>query len=298
VPRRKIEYRGKLFEEMDTAAIIARKPEYALVDELAHTNVPGSEHEKRWRDVMLLLEANINVLTTVNIQHLESLNDRVFQITGVQVRETLPDRVVQTADDVVVVDVSTRALMHRLERGVVYSPEKASAALRNFFREGNLGALRELALRQTAETVEDELEGPTGGSRLTGTLECLMVCLHAHPSAATVVRRAKRVADRLHADCYVVHVVPDADWSGHTPDQRKIVEAHLNLARSLNLRTELVYGRDIAGMLVKFAAEHGVTQIFMGRSLRSGWKEFLSRNIIEQVIRAAPNLDIHVVAER
>ncbi len=299
VPRKKVIYRDKEFEEMDVEAVMARRPEISLVDELAHTNVPGSGHEKRWQDVMQLVDAGMEVWTTVNVQHLESLNDAILQITNVKVRETVPDWVVTEADEVVMIDVATRALLNRLHRGVIYSPEKTAAALENFFREGNLSALREIAMRQTADKIEAELERPSvEDARLTGSLEVLMVCLNDHPSAAALVRRAKRVTDRMHADCWVVYVVQDEQWTGHSAESRKTVEAHLALARTLNLRTEVIVGQKVAPTIVRFARQHGVSQIFLGRSLKSGWKELFSRNIIEQVIREAPDLDIHVVAER
>src|SRR5579864_7985910 len=200
IARRKVDYRGTIFEEMDTDAIIRRHPEVCVVDEFPHTNVPGSERTKRWQDVEVLLEAGIDVWTTVNVQHLESLNDQVWQITGVRVRETVPDWVVDAADEIVMVDVTPQALQNRLTRGVVYAPEKARKALENFFTEGNLGALREMALRHAAHEVEERLPAATGTAAVSssGRRDRILICLTARPSSAMLLRRGKRVSDYLH----------------------------------------------------------------------------------------------------
>jgi two-component system sensor histidine kinase KdpD len=218
VPRRVITYNGASFEEMDTDAILRRRPAVAVVDEFAHTNAPGSGSRlKRWEDVHVLLDAGIDVLTTMNVQHLESLNDQVYDATGVRVRETVPDWVVDEADEVVFIDLTTRALRNRLERGVVYAPEKAQRAMDNFFNEANLTALREMAMRHTAHEVEEKLR-PNPGPPHAGTVgaageaaggvesaprssERLLICLTGRPSSAVLIRRGKRVADYLQADC-------------------------------------------------------------------------------------------------
>ena len=213
VPRRKIEYRGTLFDEMDTAAVVRRNPRVCLVDEFAHTNVPGSEHVKRWEDVLMLLEAGIDVITTLNVQHLESLNDQVFEMTGVRVRETIPDWVVKQADQVLMIDLTPRALLNRLARGVVYTPEKASIALEKFFKESNLVALREMALRQTAHEVDIRKVEPEGfrqsahsATRDGAPADQILVHITPDPSTAVLIRRAWRVADFLEAGCLAVHV--------------------------------------------------------------------------------------------
>ncbi|HMD48202.1 MAG TPA: sensor histidine kinase KdpD, partial [Bryobacteraceae bacterium] len=236
VPRRKIDYRGGLFEEMDTNAILARHPEICVVDEFPHTNVPGSERLKRWQDVQILLDAGIDVLTTMNIQHLESLNDQIWQITGIRVRETIPDWVMQQADQVVMVDLTPRALLNRLARGVVYSQEKAQKALENFFQESTLVVLREMALRQTAHEVEirqvdydapgfqpepgyhDETEQSTGPS------DRILILVTPEPSCAMIIRRGKRVADYLQADCFAVAVSRETDLHDLSPRDRETVE--------------------------------------------------------------------------
>lgn len=223
IPRRRIQHRGKEFEEMDTDAILARSPQICLVDELAHTNVPGSERAKRWEDVMVLLEAGIDVLTTMNIQHLESLNDQMREITGILVRETLPDWVVKRADELVLVDLPPQALVNRLLRGAVYAPEKAQKALENFFREPTLAALREMAIRQTAHEVDTRQAEPAvarvppalrdakDGRVPDHVAERILIHISEAPSTAGLIRRGRRVADYLKADCFAVCVLPVAE---------------------------------------------------------------------------------------
>src|SRR5262245_3098329 len=201
IPRRTIEYRGCSFEEMDTEAILRRAPKICAVDEFPHTNVPGSERAKRWEDVMVLLDAGIDVVTTMNLQHLESLNDQIWEISGIRVRETVPDWVLKQADEVVMVDVTPEALLNRLRRGVVYSPDKASLALENFFKEETLTALRELALRQAAHEVDVRLKAERPVDRV-------LIHITDEPTTAMLIRRGRRVADYLRAECFAVYVSP------------------------------------------------------------------------------------------
>jgi two-component system sensor histidine kinase KdpD len=308
VPRRKIEYRGAVFEEMDTEAILRRKPEVCLVDELAHTNVPGSERVKRWQDVQVLLDAGIIVLTSLNIQHLESLNDQIWQMTGVRVRETLPDWVVDQADEIVVVDVTPRALKHRMERGVIYSREKAAKALESFFTEQNLNALRELAMRHAAHEIEEKLSASDEAavnaqasslpSPAPGRKECIVICIDERASTAMLIRRGRRVADYLRAECLAVYVSPDPGLSHLSPDEREAVERHLGFARNLRIRTEVVAGGDVAESLVQFARAQHATQIFMGRSFSTSWKRRLRGSKLQRVVRLARDMEITIVAER
>ncbi len=309
VPRRKVEYRGAVFEEMDTGAILRRKPEVCIVDELAHTNVPGAERLKRWQDVQVLLDAGIGVLTSLNIQHLESLNDQIWQMTGVRVRETLPDWVVDQADEIVVVDVTPRALRHRLERGVIYSREKAEKALESFFTDQNLNALRELAIRQAAHEIEEKLSAgeqavPSAESPATSPLsapgrkECVLICIDERPSTAMLIRRGRRVADYLRAECLAVYVSPDPSLGNLSQEQREAVEKHLGFARNLRIRTEVVAADDVAEGIVQFAREHQATQIFMGRSFAKGWHQRLRGSTLQGVVRLARDLEITIVAER
>ncbi len=305
VPRRTITYRGVSFEEMDTEAILRRKPRLCLVDELAHTNVPGSERAKRWEDVRLLTEAGINVNTTLNVQHLESLNDQVWQITGIHVRETLPDWVVDEADEVVLVDVTPRALRHRLERGVVYDPEKAEQAMANFFTEQNLGALRELALRHAAHEIEEKIP-ELAGSRTSGPREArrevrldrILICLDEKPSTAMLIRRGKRMADYLHADCLAAFVLPGLDWERLSVDDREAVEKHLSFAKNLRIETQVLQGRDVAQTLVDFARVRGVTQIYVGRSSAGGGLRTLLSGTEHRVVRLARDMQVVIVSER
>ena len=308
IPRRKIEYRGTVFEEMNTDAILRRRPEVCLVDELAHTNVPGSERTKRWQDVQVLLDAGITVLTSLNIQHLESLNDQVWQMTGVRVRETLPDWVVDQADEIVVVDVTPRALRHRLERGVVYSREKADKALENFFTEQNLSALREIAMRHAAHEIEEKLSAqdepsadaitPSTSADSSGRKECILLCIDERPSSAMLIRRGRRVADYLRAECLAVYVSPDAAMTHLTQEQREAVEKHMGFARNLRIETTVIEGSDVAASAVDFARARQATQIFMGRSFSKGWKRRLRGSTLNRVVRLARDIEITIVAER
>ncbi len=309
VPRRKAEYRGTIFEDMDTDAIVRRRPEVCLVDELAHTNVPGSERQKRWQDVHVLLDAGITVLTSVNIQHLESLNDQIWQMTGVRVRETIPDWVVDQADEIVVVDVTPRALRHRLERGVIYSREKADKALENFFTEQNLSALREIAMRHAAHEIEEKLSAqdpqavenarplPAPGDT-PRRRECILICIDERPSTVVLIRRGRRVADYLRAECLAVYVSPDATLAGLSGENRDAVERHLGFARNLRIHTEVVPANDVAEGIVQFAHSRGATQIFMGRSESRNWKERLQGSRLQRVVRLARDTEITIVAER
>ncbi|MGA2214379.1 MAG: histidine kinase [Bryobacteraceae bacterium] len=310
VPRRRIDYRGAFFEEMDTGAILSRHPEICVVDEFPHTNVPGSEHLKRWQDVQLLLDSGIDVLTTMNIQHLESLNDQIWQITGIRVRETIPDWVMQQADQVVMVDLTPRALLNRLARGVVYSQEKAKQALENFFQESTLVVLREMALRQTAHEVEirqvdydqpgfepqpgfDDEAGqpPTPSDRV-------LILVTPEPSSAMLIRRGKRVADYLQADCFAVAVSGETDLRDLTTGDREAVERHLNFARNLHIETRVLQGQNVAKTLVEFAHLNGVTHLFLARPKPSQWPMLSGRSLVQQVVHSARDMQVTIVADR
>jgi two-component system sensor histidine kinase KdpD len=303
IPRRRIEYRGSWFEEMDTDAILARHPAVCVVDEFPHTNVPGAGRTKRWEDVLALLDAGIDVLTTMNVQHIESLNDQIYQITGIRVRETIPDWVVREADEVVMVDLTPRALLNRLERGVVYAPEKATEAIKNFFKEPTLAVLRELALRQTAHEVDvrqvpqDGAGLVPGGVPASGSQERLLVHVTEEPSSAALIRRGRRVADYLHADCFAVCVLKEGDLAGLPAKQRETVERHLNFARSLHIETRVLQGGDAAAPLVDFARVHQITQIFLARP-RHVPKLKLGRTLAQKIVQLAEEMQVTVVAER
>src|SRR5215471_15787160 len=288
IPRRKIEYRGVTFEEMDTQAILGRAPQMCAVDEFPHTNVPGSERPKRWEDVMVLLDAGIDVMTTMNLQHLESLNDEIWQISGVRVRETVPDWVIKQADEVVMVDVTPEALLNRLKRGVVYAPDKATRALENFFKEQTLTALRELALRQAAHELEARQEDQRPADRI-------LIHITDDPTAAMLIRRGKRVADYLGADCFAIYVSSRTDLSDLSQEKRETVEKHLNFARNLHIETRVLPGESPADTLVDFAHRHQVTQIFLTRSRRL---LLPATSLVSKVLRLAADIQVTIVAER
>lgn len=293
VPRKMLEYRGTKFEEMDTDAVIARHPQVAAVDEFAHTNVPGAERLKRWQDVMVILDAGIDVLTSLNIQHIESLNDQVWHVTGVRVRETVPDWVVQEADEVVMVDVTPRALLHRLERGVVYAPEKARRALENFFTESNLTALRELALRQTAHQLEERREDlrlpqPVRALDAKPREEAIVIWLTPHPSTAMLIRRGRRVADYLDSSCTALFVAKDAAMSELPPEDRAAIERHLNFCRNMRIQPEIIESPDPPKAVAAWAREHGITQIFVTRDAPHAQK----------LVHLARDMQVTIVAER
>jgi two-component system sensor histidine kinase KdpD len=305
IPRQKIQYRDSLFEEMDTGAIVARHPQVCVVDEFPHTNVPGSERAKRWEDVEVLLADGIDVLTTMNIQHLESLNDQIWQISGIRVRETVPDWVVQQANEVVMVDLTPRALLNRLQRGVVYERGKAERALQNFFREQTLVALRELALRQTAHEVEHRMvDGEARISSSDGLPPAprkhhkIVVLVTVNPKTAMVIRRAKRVSDFLGAECFAVTVQASGDLCGLPEAERQAVEQHLNFARNLHIETRILEGDDVALTLVDFARRNQVTQIFLTRPRRKAWSSVLSRDPAQRVISLAKDMLIVIVSDR
>jgi len=304
VPRKKIIYRDATFEEMDTEAILARHPQVAAIDEFPHTNIPGSDRLKRWEDVLVLLSDGIEVLTTMNIQHLESLNDQVWHITGVRVRETIPDWVVQRADEVVMIDLTPRALLHRLERGVVYSREKAARAMENFFRESTLVALRELALRQAAHEVEHRAvwgDAPpeTDGSGANGKrIHKILVHVTADPRTAMLIRRAKRLSDFLDADCFAVAVQASGDLNTPPESEREALNRHLNFARNIHIETLVLEGEDAATTLVDFARRNEITQIFLVRPPDRRRFALLSRNLVQKIVALAKDMQIVIVSER
>ena len=303
VPRKKIEYRGVTLEEMDVDAIVARRPQIAIVDEFAHTNVPGSKHRKRWEDVMELLDEGINIITAVNVQHLESLNDVIQRTLGVTVRETVPDWVVATADQVINLDISAEDLRQRLEEGKIYAPEKIQSALANFFTPENLTTLRELALREVAssvdrvreEIVRREETGETGGRR---TVDRILVAMSSNPPyTAMLLRKASRIAGRLNSDWYCVYVqTPEesADKIDATV-QRKLVD-NFQMAQTMGAEMVKLTGIDVAASIVKFAADKGVTLAIVGQSKRSKLSHLLRRSVVDQLVNNSLGLDVLVVS--
>jgi two-component system, OmpR family, sensor histidine kinase KdpD len=312
VPRKVVEYRGKQFEEMDTDAILARRPEICLVDEFPHSNVPGSLRTKRWEDVLVLLEAGIDVITTMNIQHLESLNDQIREITGVQVRETVPDWVLKRAEELVLVDLTPGALLNRLDRGVVYAPEKAKRAKENFFKEPTLAALREMALRQAAHEVEvNQRNGPSNGEALEVSpapatsdfgLERILIYVTPSPSTAALIRRGRRVADYLGADCVVVVILPEGGMEQLPPLDKEALERHLSFAQKLRIETRIISSpshENEASALVDFARRNRVTQVFVNKPGTAGFASWLfRRDFVANMLRQAGGIQVTVVADR
>ncbi len=300
VPRRRLEYKGQSLEEMDLDAIIARRPQIVLVDELAHTNVPGTRHPKRYLDVEELLSRGINVYTTVNIQHIESLNDVVAQITHVRVRETVPDRVFDRADAIELVDLTPDDLIQRLKEGKVYVPKQAERALEHYFSPGNLTALRELALRRTADRVDEQLLTHMQAHAIPGPWaagERVLVCVSEDPRAAGLVRYAKRLSDRLHAS-FTALCVETRRSLQLTEEERDRIADTLRLAEALGGEGITVPGgdRSIADDVVGFAQANNVTQIIVGKSSRSRWFEILHGSVVHDLVRRSGNISVHVIA--
>jgi two-component system sensor histidine kinase KdpD len=296
VPRRRIEYRGTEFEEMDVDAILERKPAIVLVDELAHTNVPGARHEKRWQDVEDILAAGIDVISTVNVQHLESMNDVVEQITGIKQRETIPDAVVRAADQIEIVDMTPQALRRRMAHGNIYPPEKVDASLANYFREGNLGALRELALMWVADRVDEALEAyreAHGIGRPWETRERVVVAITGAPGGDDVIRRAARMAARTRGELLGVHV-RSADGLRGPPGEA--LAAQRLLLQELGGEYHELASADAATALVQFARTENATQIVLGASRQSRWTHLVRGSVINDVIRASGSIDIHVIS--
>ncbi len=301
VPRRAVDYRGTTFEEMDLDAVLARHPEIALVDELAHTNVPGSgRNAKRYEDVLELLDAGISVISNVNVQHLESIADAVETITGVAVRERVPDRIVRIADQLELVDSSPEQLRRRMVHGNVYPTEKVAEALHGFFRQENLTALRELALRFVADETEEELLAFLARHQppsIWETTERIMVAVTGAPNTDAVLRRAARMATRAKADLHAVHVRVTDD--GRQQDLRSLAAAR-RLCEDLGASWHELDAPDPARGLVGYAVEHQITQIVLGSSRRSRWQELTSGSVVNGVLRAAAEerIDVHVIARR
>ena len=298
VPRRRIDYRDHVLEEMDIDALLLRKPALVLVDELAHTNVAGSRHPKRYLDVEELLAAGIDVYTTINIQHVESLNDVVAQITQVRVRETVPDGILDRADDIEVVDISPDDLIERLREGKVYVPAEAERALRNYFQPGNLTALRELALRRTAQRVDEQMLTYMRAHAIAGPWpagERVLVCIGEDSTAASLVRYARRLADRVHAPWTAVYVETAREQRLSEVARDRIAEA-LRLAERLGGKTATIPGRSIAEDLVAYAQDNNITQLVIGKSERPRWFEMLHGSIVHDLVRRAGNISVHVIA--
>ena len=300
VPRKHLEYKGQSLEEMDLDGLIARHPQIALVDELAHTNAPGSRHPKRYLDVLELLNQGIDVYSTLNIQHVESLNDVVAQITGVRVRETVPDSILDRADAVEVVDLTPDDLIQRLKDGKIYIPRQAERALENYFSPGNLTALRELALRRTADRVDDQLLTHMQSHAISGPWPAgdrILVCVNEDPRSAGLVRYAKRVADRLHAPFTALSIETPRTLRLSTEERDRIADT-LRLGEALGGELVTIPGsaRRIADDILTFARANNVTQIVIGKSTRSRWFELVNGSVVHDLVQRSGNISVHVIA--
>jgi two-component system sensor histidine kinase KdpD len=298
LPQRQIEYRGVTLKEMDLDAVKKRRPQFAVVDELAHTNAPGSTHEKRYEDVLELLDAGINVITAVNIQHIESLNDAIASTTGVRVRETIPDWVLKRADEVVNVDVSVETLRSRLRQGKVYDQAKIEQALTNFFRTGNLTALRELALRQLASDQAGKAHEYRQREGLDRPVipEKVMVAMASRGSAHTLLRVGSRIAGRLATDWYAVYVETPKEEPGRIkPDDHVALSDNIRFAKQLGAKVVKLKGSRVADALVEFARREGITHVIFGQSARSRWDLLLHGSIVDRFLRDVRNATVQIV---
>ena len=298
IPRRKIPYRSVILEEMDVEAIIRRRPQIVIVDELAHTNVPTSRNRKRYEDVLEILDAGIHVMTAVNIQHLETLNDAVSRSANIRVKETVPDSFLKRADEVVNVDVSIEELRTRLRQGKVYPPEKIEQSLTNFFRKGNLSTLRELALRTVAEEVGiKSLRYKQTEGLEKGTIpEKVMVCIGSRPGIDRVLRAGARIAGRLASKWYAVFVETPSLGPGRvTPQQHAALVEYRKMAEDLDAEWVVLKSNDVAGALIEFAKREGVTHVVFGQSARSRWQVFLRGSVINRFLSDVRDATIQVV---
>jgi two-component system sensor histidine kinase KdpD len=285
-----------MFDEMDVDAIIARRPAVVLIDELAHTNVDGSKNKKRYEDIFEVLQAKIDVLSTMNIQHLESATPTVQSITGIQVRETVPDWVLERADEIVLADLTPEALQMRMRRGDIYPVGRTEKALSNFFRQGNLMALRELALRQVTHSVDRGLETYLKRKNIDqnwGVCERIAVCIGASDASQNLIARGARLAQGVDAtDFYVVHVDTGAEMD---EEDRRSLTTNMRFAENLKAKVITLKGKDIAKTVAQFAKEYKITQIIFGRSAVHGWQQYLYLTAIQRFLRAAPAIDVHIV---
>jgi two-component system sensor histidine kinase KdpD len=298
LPRRRIDYRGVTMEEMDVEAIVRRRPQVCVVDELAHTNVPGSRHGKRYEDVLDILDAGVHVMTAVNIQHLETLNDAVARATGVRVRETVPDTFLDRADEVINVDVTVEELRNRLREGKIYRPEKVEQALSNFFRKGNLSTLRELALRAVADEVGEKAASYRAREGLEPALipERVMVCMSSNALAPRVIRTGARIAGRLGSRWYAVYVeTPRERGDRIKPRDADALQQNIRLAESLGATVVRVKADKPADGLIAFAQREGVTHVIFGQTARTRWELLVHGSTLDRFLGAVPDAAVQVV---
>lgn len=295
IPTREIDYKGTLFSEMDVDAILERRPQVVLIDELAHTNIAGSRTGKRYEDVLLLLDANIDVLTTINVQHIESLTPRIQSLTGIPVRETVPDWVLDRADEIVLSDLTPEALVTRMRRGDIYPLDRAERALSNFFRRGNLIALREMALHRVTRAVDRTLDAYVKRKQLGphwAVTEKVAVCISASGQARDLIARGARLAEGLDGEFYVVHVQGPKD---DTPERRRTLEASLQFAANLGAQVVHLTGKNIPATTAAYVSEHRITQAIFGRSALHGLRKYLYFLAIQRFVAEAPHVDLHII---
>src|SRR3984885_2811197 len=297
IPRKQIEYKGVLFEEMDVDGILARRPQIVLIDELAHSNIQGSRHRKRYEDVLDILDANIDVLSTMNVQHIESVSPVVQSVTGIPIRETVPDWVVQRADEIVMADLTPEALQTRMRRGDIYGTDRAEKALANFFRRGNLIALRELALQHVTKAVDRTLTAYMDAKRIEAhwaVRERVAVCISSNSSSQMLIARGARVAEGVGGELFVLHVDTDEDLS---EEEKSALAANLQFARNLNAEVFTVKGKSVAHAAANFVREKRITHIVFGRSAVHGLRKYLYYWAIQHFLSESPNVDVHIVTQ-
>jgi two-component system sensor histidine kinase KdpD len=298
VPRRQMEYKGTLFEEMDVDAILQRRPEVVLIDELAHTNIEGSLHAKRFQDVLQILEAEIDVLSTLNIQHVESITPRVQSLTGITVRETVPDWVLDRADEVVLSDLTPEALTTRMSRGDIYPQERVERALQNFFRRGNLIALREMALQRVTRAVDRTLDDYVSRKKLSGhwqIAERIAVCISANPESRDLIARGARMAEAMDGEFYVLHVETEVD---PPEDRRRSLDGNILFAENVGARVVRVKGSSVPAATADYISKNRITQVIFGRSAVKGWKKYLYYLSLQRFMTDAPLVDVHIVTQQ
>jgi two-component system sensor histidine kinase KdpD len=297
VPRREIDYKGTLFSEMDVDAILARMPQVVLIDELAHTNIEGSRFAKRYEDVLLLLDNKIDVLSTINIQHVESLSPRVQALTGISVREQVPDWVLDRADEIVISDLTPEALVTRMRRGDIYPMERVERSLSNFFRRGNLIALREMALQRVTRAVDRNLDDYVRRKNLGAhwtVSEKVAVCISSNPQARDLIARGARLAEALDAELYVLHVTSERD---NRPERKHTLESSLQFAKNLGATVVPLTGSDTARATAAFVRDNRITQAIVGRSAVHGLRSYLYYLAIQKFMSEAPHVDLHIVTQ-
>lgn len=295
VPRQKIEYRGVVFEEMDLDGILARKPQIVLIDELAHTNIEGSKHRKRYEDVLDILAANIDVLATMNVQHIESVAPTVQSVTGIQIRETVPDWLVQRADEIVMADLTPEALQTRMRRGDIYGLDRAEKALANFFRRGNLIALRELALQHVTKAVDRTLTAYMDAKRIQeqwAVRERVAVCISSNSASQILITRGARIAEGVGGELFVLHID-----TGSSDEEQSTLAANMQFARNLGAQVTTIKGTSVAHAAADFVREKRITHIIFGRTAVSGIRKYLYYWAIQHFLSEAPNVDVHIVTQ-